>query len=631
MGGYTQEERPHDTEQFDVSDQRTLDEVVRWLMENGHIPSFCTACYREGRTGDRFMSLCKSGQILNCCHPNALMTLSEYLEDYASEKTREVGYKMVEEELKRIHELEESKIAVMAEGHEKELAMIRLKFKKKIDEIKGDGETENALRVQLAEQCQKEIADCELKYQTELAKINLENRLATVEEGCKEELDLKLAQLEASRAAELKAAERTGADITLINAKFNKERLELEEEYANNLADKITERYGVEEITRNQEYSNAVNALKERYAKEMALAAGNAAKQEEIKRNLENDLYALEVEYSQKAGEAAIKMIEDILNLENLSAEDRLKWEQELAKAKIDLANQIADANSESVDRQIADDERLREKRKANLQTWLQVASDAIGNISDLVNTLFDGQIEKLEEEQEANTEAGEKEQERITELVNKKVITQEEGEARKRAAEAQTAKKNEELEKKKAALQHKQAVFQKATDLAQAGISTALAITNALTTSPFPLGLAMAAIAGAMGAVQIATILATPIPKYAKGTDYHRGGPAIVGDGGRSEVVLFNGGAWLTPDKPTLVNMPEGAVVIPSVTDYDDNPAGLLMMSVGPDKTTSSRVYDDSAIRRGVSELIYLIKHQTRQQHIDSYLTTYELFKNKL
>lgn len=546
-------------------------------------------------------------------------------DDKEKAKAAKEAEKAAKEELKRIHELEESKIAVMAEGHEKELAMIRLKFKKKIDEIKGDGETENALRVQLAEQCQKEIADCELKYQTELAKINLENRLASVEEGSKEELDLKLAQLEATRAAELKAAERTGADVTLINDKFNKERLELEEEYANNLADKITERYGVEEITRNQEYSNAVNALKERYAKEMALAAGNAAKQEEIKRNLENDLYALEVEYSQKAGEAAIKMIEEILNLENLSAEDRLKWEQELAKAKIDLANQIADANSESVDRQIADDERLREKRKANLQNWLQVASDAIGNISELVNTLFDGQIEKLEEEQEANTEAGEKEQERITELVNKKVITQEEGEARKRAAEAQTAKKNEELEKKKQQLKHKQAVWEKANSLAQAGIATALAITHALP------NLVLAAIAGAMGAIQIATILATPIPKYAKGTDYHRGGPAIVGDGGRSEVVLFNGGAWLTPDKPTLVNMPEGAVVIPSVMDYDDNPAGLLLMPVAPDKTPASGTYDDSAIRRGVSELIYLIKHQTRQQHIDSYLTTYELFKNKL
>ena len=102
VGGYTTEERPHDTEQFDVSDQRSLDEVVRWLMENWHIPSFCTACYREGRTGDRFMSLCKSGQILNCCHPNALMTLAEYLVDYASPETRKVGWAMIESELAKI-------------------------------------------------------------------------------------------------------------------------------------------------------------------------------------------------------------------------------------------------------------------------------------------------------------------------------------------------------------------------------------------------------------------------------------------------------------------------------------------------------------------------------------------------
>ena len=102
VGGYTEEERPHDTEQFDVSDQRTLDEVVRWLMDSGHIPSFCTACYRAGRTGDRFMSLCKSGHILNCCHPNALMTLTEYLEDYATPETKRIGYEMVERELGRI-------------------------------------------------------------------------------------------------------------------------------------------------------------------------------------------------------------------------------------------------------------------------------------------------------------------------------------------------------------------------------------------------------------------------------------------------------------------------------------------------------------------------------------------------
>ena len=102
VGGYTEEERPHDSEQFDVSDQRTLDEVVNWMMQLGYIPSFCTACYREGRTGDRFMALCKNGQIQNCCHPNALMTLTEYLVDYASEETKEIGFELVEKELNNI-------------------------------------------------------------------------------------------------------------------------------------------------------------------------------------------------------------------------------------------------------------------------------------------------------------------------------------------------------------------------------------------------------------------------------------------------------------------------------------------------------------------------------------------------
>ncbi len=103
VGGYCEPE-PEDenSEQFDVSDKRTLDEVVRWLMEMGYIPSFCTACYREGRTGDRFMSLCKSGQIQNCCHPNALMTLKEFLVDYASEDTKRIGEALIEAELNNI-------------------------------------------------------------------------------------------------------------------------------------------------------------------------------------------------------------------------------------------------------------------------------------------------------------------------------------------------------------------------------------------------------------------------------------------------------------------------------------------------------------------------------------------------
>lgn len=103
VGGYAEKEAPEEnSSQFDVSDNRSLDEVVNWLMKLGFVPSFCTACYREGRTGDRFMSLCKSGQISNCCLPNALMTLKEYLCDYASNDTKQVGDKLIHEQLDQI-------------------------------------------------------------------------------------------------------------------------------------------------------------------------------------------------------------------------------------------------------------------------------------------------------------------------------------------------------------------------------------------------------------------------------------------------------------------------------------------------------------------------------------------------
>ncbi|MDR1257562.1 MAG: [FeFe] hydrogenase H-cluster radical SAM maturase HydG [Spirochaetaceae bacterium] len=107
VGGYDKKNADYtdeneDTRQFVVSDTRTLDEVIKWLIDTGSVPSFCTACYREGRTGDRFMELCKSKQILNCCHPNALMTLKEYLIDYASPETREAGEKLIEKEIETI-------------------------------------------------------------------------------------------------------------------------------------------------------------------------------------------------------------------------------------------------------------------------------------------------------------------------------------------------------------------------------------------------------------------------------------------------------------------------------------------------------------------------------------------------
>ena len=180
-----------------------------------------------------------------------------------------------------------------------------------------------------------------------------------------------------------------------------------------------------------------------------------------------------------------------------------------------------------------------------------------------MVTSAFDARIEQIEEEQEKNEEAGEEELERIEDLAESGAISTEEAEARKRAAEDRTAQRDKELEKQKAELKQKQARWDKANSIIQATIATALAVTKALP------NFVLAAIVGALGAAQIAMIAAQPIPKYAKGTDNHPGGLAIVGDGGRQEVIETDNGAYITPSVPTLVDIPKRARVIPNLVDY--------------------------------------------------------------
>ena len=546
-------------------------------------------------------------------------------------KASKEAEKRAKEELKRIHELEESKIDVMADGHEKELAIIRLKFKKKIDEISKDGETEKALRLQLAEQCEKEINDCELKYQQELSKINLENRLAAVKKGSQEELTLKLAQLEASRAEELKAAEKTGADINLINAKYKKERQDLEEEYAAKAASQIEDRYAKEQSIRDNAYMDDLNALKQKYAEELKMAKGNSAKQEAITSKFEDDQARLAEKYARDTAQASIDMLDEVLKNEKLSVADRLKFEQALAKAKRDLEAGMADAAIEEIERVTRKDKEDTEERKARAQQWLEAAAEALNSINDIIGNSYEGRLEKIEEEQEANTAAGEAEQERISQMVEQNVITQEEGEARKRAAEAKTAQKNEELEKKKAKLKERQAKFDKLNSIAQAGIATALALMKLWVNPGWPKAIPLMAVVSALGALQLATILATPLPKYAKGTDYHKGGPAIVGDGGVPEVISFNGRAWLTPDKPTLVDIPVGASVIPDMASFraSDFAAPTPVPSV---EKPAPKPYNDTKILDRLDSLIYVTKKEARarrQADIDSQLARYILDKN--
>ena len=250
-------------------------------------------------------------------------------------------------------------------------------------------------------------------------------------------------------------------------------------------------------------------------------------------------------------------------------AEKRNKWFDDFSDSLSSMNDIARDALGDTADifvglSNVIED--IVKDGKLSFETLAYAIIDVFNGINDIVQKSYGARIEKIEEEQEANEEAQEKEIERIETLAETGAISKEEAEARKRAAEDKTAAKNAELEKKKQAMAKKQAVWDKATSIAQAGIATALAITKSLP------NLILAAIVGAMGAVQIATIAATPIPSYAEGTKdgFHPGGKALVGDAGKHEVVMYNGLAWITPDSPMLVNLPRGAKVFPDVDDME-------------------------------------------------------------
>lgn len=453
----------------------------------------------------------------------------------------------------------------------------------------------------------------------------IESRLAIVEKGSERERQLRYdllsnqyqQELLAIQAAEdnhtLTAEQAEEMRINLAEAYADK-REQLEEELAKNLADITMKKYADQQAIDDNAYVEQLNALKNKYVEEMRLAEGNAAEQAAIKARFEEEQAKLSEGYAVQTARNNVAMLEEVLKTANLSAEERKNYEAELAKAKGALETAMADQAIAEIDRVNQADAAAKEKRLQNAQQWMQVASDSLNAINDLVSTIYDAKISKVEEEQDANQEAADAEQERISDLVEKKVITEEEGEARKRAAEAKTAKKNEELEKKKAKLKRDQAIWDKANNIAQCTMQTALAIMNAWSTAPWPINIAMAAVAGAIGAMQLATIIATPLPKYAKGTKSHKGGPAVVGDGGEPELVTFGGKSWITPDTPTIVDLPAGAAVIPHINGVDESLVSIPTSS-NDSKTPVVINNDYSRLEAKMDNFIYLIKQQTKQQ----------------
>lgn len=512
--------------------------------------------------------------------------------------------------------LQESRIALMEEGLDKELATIRYGYQQKIDAVKGNSSAEMALRKSLLQEMNNELAKASEEYEKNRASIDLQNRLASVEEGSEEEMSVRLDILDKQKEEEMKAAESNGADVSLIEKKYLNEKRKIYEEYAADYVDEISKSAAAEQVVRNAQYNSDLKELEKLHAKKLVSDEEYEKKKADITER-----------YSIDTAKAAVDSLEEQISVENLSQDDREKLAEQLQKAKADLANAEADAEIAAIKRVQDEEEDSYKKRMKNAQRWMGVASDAIGAIGNLMSTLYERDIEKIEDEQEANEEAYNADVERIEALAESGAISEEEAEARKRAAESETSRKNEELEKKKVQLQQKQAKWDKAVQLAQTGIATARGIMEAM--AMIPPNPVLAAVIGAMGAVQMATIVATPIPAYKEGTKDggHVGGLAIVGDGGKKEVIVYSGKSWITPDVPTIVDLPRGAEVYPDVDDFVESVRMNPVYDFGKNNTVV--VNDYSELSREIKGMRYDMKKIMRIIHMDSYNSNYEHYKN--
>lgn len=536
------------------------------------------------------------------------------IQSYQYPTNKKVSSVVTDEEKKKQTELaqsiEDARIAVMEAGYEKEVETIRSGFERRIAAVEGNSAKEIELRNALTAQMEKEIADYTESYEKERHDTDLKNRLAAAEKGSREEMDIRMEILEREHSEERKSAEVKGADIAAVDTKYLKMRQKIYEEYASSMADSIAESAATEQVIRNAQYHSELRELK------MALAEKKITQEEFDSRS-----GILTENFGIESANASIDALERQLEVENLSVDERKKLSEELQKVREELADREADAEIAAIERIEKADEESMKKRIQNAQQWLQISSDAIGQIGGLVSAMYDGKIQKIEDEQEVNQDSYDKEIERIELLAENGVITEEEAEARKRAAKEKTEEKEEELEKRKARLQYDQAVWDKSVQIAQAGIATALAIAKALP------NFVLAALVGAMGAVQVATIAATPIPAYREGTKRpHPGGLAVVGDGGISEVVLLDGHAWITPDTPTLIDLPEGSEVFP---DMDRFLFEMIHSGKGPDDSGNNIIITGNRnLERKVDRTNELLTKVIRVQRKTSYDIQYEIFK---
>lgn len=381
--------------------------------------------------------------------------------------------------------------------------------------------------------------------------------------------------------------------------------------------------------------------LEDKYASEQALADRNHTLTLAKLKQMHNQGLISEQEYQSKVAEeneryameklqCTKEYLQSCIDSFAFSADEQTKIREKMADIDAQILLQQEQNFEDSEKRKTEIAKREADARKEGIIKALSYANDAISAISGLTNAIFKNKIQNVEEQIDANNSAYDKEEERIDQLAERGAISEEEAEARKQKAKKKTQKENEKLEKEKAALNRKQAIFEKATQVASASINIAAAIIKALPNIPLSI------LIGTLGAIQLATIIATPIPKYADGTKKggHPGGLAVVGDGGKSELVMYDGKAFVTSNRPQLVNLPKGAEVFPDAALYQR----LNSVSVSPLSDRAERVAaqtgvvvnnDYTALERRTEETNALLRSMIRQNARLSASQQYEIYKS--
>lgn len=461
-------------------------------------------------------------------------------------------------ELQIKEELEKAKIELENESLEKQIMQISLNYNKRMAKITGNSRSEQELRITLGLAMQKAISKKTEEWNNKQELEVLELRKAAIYENDEELSRIELEILEKKYNHQVVLAEGNQEKINLLTAKYETEKQKIIEKFADKRIAKIQQEYATSSILLSQSMMVEVEAIQEAFVKRKIT-------EEEMNKQIED----IKLSYARDAAIDAIELINEQLTVEELSAKKREELERKLMEAKMKLREIDTNAAIKATKDQMT----AEQKRFETIAKSIEYANQALSGISSFADQIYQSNIDKLSEQSEKLDEAYDKEIARIERLEENGSISTEEAEARKRAAKDRTEKEEEKLAKKKEELEKKQARLAKATAIAEATMGIAQSIINVWAdkgNGNFLSRSIMSGIVGALGAIQLATIVATPLAAYAKGTDDHPGGPAIVGDGGRPELIFADGRLYITPSVPTMVDLPRHAKVLPDANSYE-------------------------------------------------------------